>query len=75
MKIGLHIGGRRFDVDVEEEFARFLEKQMQKDFNMEGNNDLKALLQAYVRKNHELYVHDQQTKKLLKKLEDENCIL
>ncbi|SFV70931.1 hypothetical protein MNB_SM-5-481 [hydrothermal vent metagenome] len=75
MKIGLHIGGRRFDVDVEEEFARFLEKQMQKDFNMEGNNDLKALLQAYVRKNHELYVQDQQTKKLLKKLEDENCVL
>jgi len=71
MKIGLHIGGRRFDVDVEEKFARFLEQQMEKDFNMEGNNDLKALLQAYVRKNHELYVQNQQVEEILKKLDNE----
>ena len=71
MKIGLHIGGRRFDVDVEEKFARFLEQQMVKDFNMEGNNDLKALLQAYVRKNHELYVQNQQVEEILKKLDNE----
>ena len=71
MKIGLHIGGRRFDVDVEEKFARFLQQQMEKDFNMEGNNDLKALLQAYVRKNHELYVQNQQVEEILKKLDNE----
>ncbi len=70
-KIGLHIGGRRFDVDVEEKFAIFLEKQMQKDFNIEGNNDLKALLQAYVRKNHELYLQNQQIEEIVKKIEDE----
>ena len=57
-KIGLHIGGRRFDVDVEDEFAQFLEHQMSKDFNIEGNNDLKLLLQAYVRKNHELFMQE-----------------
>jgi Ser-tRNA(Ala) deacylase AlaX len=74
-KIGLHIGGRRFDVDVEEKFARFLEKQMEKDFNMEGNNDLKALLQAYVRKNHELYVQNQQVEEILEKLDNEDKIL
>jgi len=72
MKIGLHIGGRRFDVDVEEEFARFLEKQMQKDFNIEGNNDLKALLQAYVRKNHELYLQEQKIEEILKKIDNKN---
>ena len=70
-KIGLHIGGRRFDVDVEKKFATFLEIQMQKDFNMEGNNDLKALLQAYVRKNHELYLQNQQIEEMLKKIEEE----
>jgi hypothetical protein len=69
-KIGLHIGGRRFDVDVEEKFALFLEKQMQKDFNMEGNNDLKALLQAYVRKNHQLYLQNQQIEEIEKKIEE-----
>ena len=69
-KIGLHIGGRRFDVDVDDKFANFLEHQMSKDFNMEGNNDLKILLQAYVRKNHELYMQDQEMKELLRKLEN-----
>jgi len=68
-KIGLHFGGRRFDVDVEDKFAEFLELQMQKDFNMEGNNDLKALLQAYVRKNHQLYLQNQEIERIEKKIE------
>lgn len=68
-KISLIIGGRKFDVDVEEEFASFLKHQMSKDFNIEGNNDLKLLLQAYVRKNHDLFVQEQEVKKILQKLE------
>jgi hypothetical protein len=66
-KIGLHIGGRRFDVDVEDDFALFLEHQMSKDFNIDGNNDLKLLLQAYVRKNHELFVQEQKVEEIIKK--------
>ncbi|WP_457748535.1 hypothetical protein [Sulfurimonas sp.] len=69
-KIGLHIGGRRFDVDVEDNFANFLEKQMLEDFNMEGNNDIKILLQAYVRKNHDLYLQNQKVEEILVKIED-----
>jgi TnpA family transposase len=67
-KIALNLGGRRFDVDVDEEFAPFLKQNMAKDFNMEGNNDLKVLLQAYVRKNHELYIQDKQMQEMIKKL-------
>lgn len=69
-KIGLHIGGRRFDVDVDNEFAHFLEHNMSKDFNIEGNNDLKLLLQAYVRKNHELYLQGKKIDELTKKLDN-----
>ena len=69
-KLGLNIGGRRFDVDVEDNFALFLEKQMRKDFNMEGNNDLKNLLQAYVRKNHEFFLQEQRINEITKKFED-----
>lgn len=68
-KLGLNIGGRRFDVDVEDNFASFLEQQMKKDFNIDGNNDLKLLLQAYVRKNHDLYVQEQRIVEITKKLE------
>jgi len=67
-KLGLHIGGRRFDVDVDEAFANFLEKQMAKDFNIEGNNDLKTVLQAYVRKTHELYQQENKIAEILEKL-------
>ncbi|MEA3369890.1 MAG: hypothetical protein U9Q40_00965 [Campylobacterota bacterium] len=67
-KIGLYIGGRKFDVDVDESFAPFLEAQMAKDFNVEGNNDLKTLLQAYIRKNHELYLQEDKIEGILKKL-------
>ncbi|MDD3475756.1 MAG: hypothetical protein PHI38_02705 [Sulfurimonas sp.] len=68
-KIGLNIGGRRFDVDVDDQFASFLEREMRADFNIEGNNDLKALLHAYVRKNHELYLQEQKIEEITKKLE------
>lgn len=68
-KLGLSIGGRRFDVDVEDDFAPFLEKQMRSDFNMDGNNDLKVLLQAYVRKNHTLFLQEQKIEEILKKVE------
>ncbi|HIP21313.1 MAG TPA: hypothetical protein EYG70_09345 [Sulfurimonas sp.] len=69
-KIGLYIGGRRFDVDVDDEFAKFLEIQMEKDFNIEGNNELKSVMQAYVRKNYELYQLNRETKSILDKFED-----
>lgn len=70
VKIGLNIGGRRFDVDVEEEFAQFLKQEMAKDFNIDGNNDLKVLLQSYVRKNHELFIQEQRMKEIIKKCDD-----
>ena len=69
-KIGLHIGGRKFDVDVDENFAPFLEHQMAKDFNVEGNNDLKILLQAYIRKTHELYLQEHKIEDIIKSLEE-----
>jgi len=69
-KIGLHIGGRRFDVDVEDEFAKFLEEKMAEEFNIDGNNDLKVLLQAYVRKTHELYIQEQKIKEITENIQN-----
>lgn len=69
-KIGLNIGGRRFNVDLDEDFALFLEKNMEKDFNIEGNNEIKILLQAYVRKNHELYLQEQEIENITSKCDD-----
>jgi hypothetical protein len=68
-KIGLHIGGRRFDVDVSDEFSPYLKENMAKDFNIDGNNDLKLVLQAYVRKSHEIYLMEKEVQGLLDELE------
>jgi len=68
-KIGLYIGGRRFDVDVDIDFAQFLELEMEKDFNIEGNNELKSIMEAYVRKNYELYQQKKEIDAILEKFE------
>jgi len=68
-KIGLNIGGRRYDVDAGKDFAVYLEKQMAKDFNIDGNNDLKLLLQAYVSKNYEIYMQEQKIVNILNNMD------
>lgn len=67
-KITLTINGSRFDIDVDAVFAEYLEEVMSKDFNIEGNNGFKTLLQAYVRKNYELYEQEQEISRLLEKI-------
>jgi hypothetical protein len=68
-KIALTVNGSRFDIDVDEQFAPFLLEQMGLDFNTEGNNDLKVLLQAYVRKNYALYEQQREMQRLLGMME------
>jgi len=67
-KVSLTINGSRFDIELEEDFARYLSAQMKNDFNTEGNNDAKTLLYAYVRKNAELFKQEEQMNALLEKL-------
>ncbi|HEX5330055.1 hypothetical protein [Sulfuricurvum sp.] len=69
-KVSLTLNAKRYDIDVEEDFARFLTAQMKQDFAYEGNNDLKLLLQAYVRKSFALYEQEKQTVELINRLEN-----
>lgn len=68
-KISLTFNAKRYDIDVEEGFADFLLAQMEEDFHTNGNNDLKALLHAYVRKSFYLYRHQQEMDKVIGTLE------
>ncbi len=63
-KISLRINSTPFNIDVEEEFAAYLQEAMQDDFNVEGNNDVKIVLQAYVRKSYELYENEKRMQKI-----------
>ena len=67
-KITLTVNGSRFDIDLEESFAKFIEKDLEEKFNIHGNNDIKTLLQAYVKKNYELFEAEQMLSNTLKKI-------
>jgi hypothetical protein len=54
-KITLSINGSRFDIDLEDEFYGYMEKELENNFNVLGNNDVKVLLQAYIKKNYEIF--------------------
>ena len=69
-KVTLTLNAIRYDIDVEDDFAQFLIEQMKQDFDFHGNNDLKLLLQAYVRKNFALYQQEKQTLSLIEQLQN-----
>lgn len=67
-KITLTINGTRFDIDLEDGFAEYVENELVENFNVEGNNDVKKLLQAYIKKNHEVYEAKKTLQNTMKKL-------
>jgi hypothetical protein len=67
-KITLTINGSRFDIDLEDGFASYMEKELDDNFNIHGNNDIKTLLQVYVKKNYELYEAGKMLQNTMKKL-------
>ena len=67
-KITLTINSSRFDIDLEDSFARYIEKDLEEKFNTNGNNDIKTLLQAYVKKSYELFEAEQMLNNTLKKI-------
>ena len=68
-KICLTIGGKRFDLNIDDQFALFLQAQMALDLNVDGNNEVKKVLEAYVRKTYELYSKEKQIEEILKKFD------
>ncbi|WP_310438899.1 hypothetical protein [Sulfuricurvum sp.] len=68
-KVTLTLNAKRYDIDIEEDFAHFLTAQMKQDFHIEGNNDIKLLLQAYVRKSFALYEQEKQIGDLVDRLQ------
>lgn len=69
MNVSLTLNAKRYDIDVEEGFARFLTEKMREDFHIDGNNDLKTLLHAYVRQSFSLYEQEKQINALIDTLQ------
>lgn len=69
VQVSLTLNARRYDIDVEEDFSHFLNAKMKEDFGIDGNNDLKSLLHAYIRKNFALYEQEKQINTLIETLQ------
>ena len=69
VKVSLTLNAKRYDIDVEEDFAHFLTGRMENDFEIEGNNDLRVLLQAYIRNSFALYSQEKEITALVEKLQ------
>lgn len=67
-KITLTVNGSRFDIDLEDGFASYMERELDENFNIHGNNDIKTLLQVYVKKNYEFYEAGKMLQNTMKKL-------
>lgn len=69
VKVSLTLNAKKYDIDVEEDFAHFLTGHMENDFEIDGNNDLRVLLQAYIRNSFTLYSQEKEITALVEKLQ------
>ncbi|MFA6760604.1 MAG: hypothetical protein WCR69_06130 [Sulfuricurvum sp.] len=69
-KLSIAISGRSYDIELEEQFCTFFQKQLQEDFGSHQIGDAKTLLQAYVKKAHRLFVLEEEIAKLNSKLDN-----
>ncbi len=67
-KLTISIAAKRYDISVSDEFAEVFEKEIEKTFIKEGNNDIKTLLKAYVKKSYEKFLLDKEIESMYKKL-------
>ncbi|MEJ2501418.1 MAG: hypothetical protein P8Y65_09940 [Campylobacterales bacterium] len=67
-KVSLTINRSRFDIDLDDAFADYLLDELEKDFKLDNNNDLKVLLQAYVKKNYELFEQERKIDAILENI-------
>jgi len=68
-KISITVAGKTYDINVDNEFAALLEESIKKDLKIDGNNSVKNLLEAYLKKNYECFMMEKRLSELLKKIE------
>ena len=68
-KVSLTVNRSRFEIDLDDDFADYLLKELKKDFKFDANNDLKVLLHAYVKKQSEVFEQEKKIFKLIKTID------
>lgn len=69
-KLTVSIGSKDFDITLDEDFAKFFEKDFLEAVGKKKNIEIKDLLWAYVQKSHNEYQNKKEFKRLLDKIEE-----
>lgn len=67
-KISLKVGGSSFNIDLEEEFAKSLKPELDYIFKQDSNNEIKVLLEAFIKKSYDLYTLKKEIKSNIDKI-------
>lgn len=66
------IHGREYKVTVDEEFATFLKKAIINDFKSKNLSSREELINAYVKAQHQIFLHEQHINQIIAKLTLDN---
>jgi len=68
-KVSLTVNRSRFNLELDDAFADYLLDQLEKDFKLDANNDIRLLLQAYVKKNLECFEQQRRLEGMIEQIE------
>ena len=72
-KVVFTIASRRLEVDLDDDFAKYLSKDLQDNrVSLDKDNEISKLLQLYLKALHKEYHLEEQIKTLLNKIENSN---
>jgi hypothetical protein len=69
-RITITIAGKSYNVNIDNEYADELEKEIFRELKKEGNNTPKEILGAYLKKSYECYNAKRKIEKILSKIEN-----
>ncbi len=65
------VEGKEYDIQLQDDFAQSIEKELQTMFPLHSSLTIKELLHAYFQKSYECYKLEKKVENLLKKLSKE----
>ncbi len=69
-KLSIVVAAKKYDISISDEFAVIFEKEIDETFAKEGNNDIKTLLSAYVKKSYEKFLLEKEIESISERLDN-----
>ncbi len=67
-KFTVKVEGKEYELELQEDFANYMEKELERSLSRYSNNSAKDLLNAYLKKCYECFLAEKKLQNILKKL-------